>query len=212
MKEPSAEQRSTRNQFAEAIADALEQARAGIDMPVFCDDGGSPDQQIAEFGQRIDAKRERHQRQPFPEIELAHGPAQCAGLRVGADHRQHHAETGAGQPRKRRIARKHRNHGNAEHRERQQFGRADEQNEAAAPPAADRPSAPRRTARPSWPTCRRRPARARPRRAASWDSRRAWSPRRRHGPARPARWPKWDRRWSWWRPARAAAPSRSAGP
>ena len=75
---------------------------------------------------------------PSHRYKRVHGPAQRARLRVGADHRQHHAEAGGGEPAQRRIAGQHRHHGNAEHGDAEQFGRADIENDRAQDRQRDR--------------------------------------------------------------------------
>ena len=91
--------------------------------------GGAGDEKIAELGKREDAEGQGDERQALPEIEAVHGPAQGARLRVRADHGQHHAKATCGEAAQRGVARKHRDHRDAEHRQRQQFWRADEQDQ-----------------------------------------------------------------------------------
>ncbi len=91
---------------------------------IFVDDGAARRRHIDQLGDGEDAERERHQRQLVPEIKRIEGPAQRAGLRVAADHRQHQAESGAGQAFERRLARQHGHHRQAEDAERQQFRRS----------------------------------------------------------------------------------------
>jgi hypothetical protein len=83
------------------------------------------DRQIAQFGQGEEPERQRQERQPVPEVEGIHRPAQRAGLRVGPDHRQHDAEARRRQAAQRRVAGQDRNHGDAEDGERQKLRRAD---------------------------------------------------------------------------------------
>ena len=108
-----------------AILHAEQHAALGVERHALLDDCHAADGEIAQFRQRENAERERHQRQAVPQIKRIHGPAQRARLRVGADHRQHHAETGGGEPAQRRIAGQHRDHGNAEHGDAEELGRAD---------------------------------------------------------------------------------------
>ena len=80
-------------------------------------DGGARDQEVAQFGQREHAEQDRRQRQPVPQIEAVEGPAQRAGLRIRADHRDHDAEAPGRDAAQRRVAGQHRHHRYAEHRE-----------------------------------------------------------------------------------------------
>jgi len=115
----------------EAILDAEQHAGLGVDHLAFRHHRHPSDRQVAELGQRENAERDRHQRQPVPEIKGVHRPAQRSRLRIGADHRQHQAETSRAQTAQRRIARERRYHRDAEHRDRQELGRAHEQNDRA---------------------------------------------------------------------------------
>ena len=121
-----------------AILDAEQHAALGVERHAFLDDRHAADSEIAKFRQRENTERERHQRQAVPQIQGVHGPAQRARLRVGADHRQHHAEARRGEPAQRRVAGQNRDHGNAEHGDAEKLGRADIKDDRAQDRQRDR--------------------------------------------------------------------------
>ena len=96
-----------------------------LSLSISCGDRGARDQQVAQLRQREQAEQHRRQRQAVPKIEAVEGPAQRAGLRVGADHRDHDAEAAGGDAAQRRAAGQHGHHRYAEHRKRQQLRRAE---------------------------------------------------------------------------------------
>ena len=135
-----AEPRAAQDQepMLHAVLHAEQHAALGVERHAFLDDRRAADGEIAQLRQRENAERQRHQRQAVPQIQRVHGPAQRARLRIGADHRQHHAEAGGGQPAQRRIAGQHRDHGNAEHGDAEKLGRADVENDRAQDRQRDR--------------------------------------------------------------------------
>ena len=213
MPPPIHEQRMISHQLLEAVLHALPLALVDVLGAGLGRDRDARDQQVAQLRQREDAEQHRRQRQAVPQIEAVDGPAQRAGLRIGADHRDHDAEAAGGDAAQRRVA-------------------------ATAP----RPSICRAPRRPAAPAIRYRasPAAgsgcdiasssgaeqaAHQRRHVGGaerapglaalrhrDSRRARSPPRRRRPARRTGSPGSDRRSPWWRRGRAAARTPRRGP
>ena len=88
----------------EAVLHALPLAFVDVVVAGVRGDRDARDQQVAQLRQREQAEQQRRQRQAVPEIEAVEGPAQRAGLRIGADHRDHDAEAAGGDAAQRRVA------------------------------------------------------------------------------------------------------------
>ena len=88
-------------------------------LSISLDDRGARDQEVAQLRQREQAEQHRRERQAVPEIEAVEGPAQRAGLRIGADHRDHDAEAAGGNAAQRRAAGQHGDHRYAQDGKRQ---------------------------------------------------------------------------------------------
>ena len=89
---------------AQTILHALPLAFVDVGSARVRRNGDPRDKEIAELRQREDAEEERGERQAIPEIKAVEGPPQRAGLRVGSDHRDHHAEASRDNAAQRRIA------------------------------------------------------------------------------------------------------------
>ena len=122
---------------AEDVPDARDLAHFGLDLAL----RGDPlpgDRHVGDFRNRKQAEGERHHRQPVPEVERIEGPAERPGLRIVARGRHHQPDTGRGQALERRAAAQHRDQGEPEDAERQEFRRADMEHHRAQDRYADR--------------------------------------------------------------------------
>ena len=196
----------------EAVLHALPLAFVDVLLVDLLGDRGARDQQVAQLRQREQAEQQRRQRQAVPQIEAVHGPAQRAGLRIGADHRDHDAEAAGGDAAQRRVARQHGDHRYAEDGERQQFRRAEIEHHRAQDRDRHRQQRCAEDAAHHRRHVGGAERAARPRRASPSGSRRAPLPRRLHLRARRTGPREWDRRSRWWRRGRAAARRPSRGP
>ena len=184
--EPGAEHATAQHQppILGHVAHALPLAGEIDVRRVVAGDALARHRKLAELRQRENAERRRNERHAVPQIEPAESPAQRAGLRARADHGDHQAEAGGGEPLERRAAGQRRHHRHAEQREGQQLGRADGEHQRPQDRNADRRARWRRPHRRRARRQSRRRRRARPRPCAPWRGRRSRSRRRRHGRAR----------------------------
>ena len=89
------------------------------------------DRKLGEFRQRENAEGRGNERHAVPQIEPVEGPTQRAALRARADHRDHQAEAGGGQPLERGAAGQRRHHRHAEQGEGEKLGRTDREHDRA---------------------------------------------------------------------------------